>query len=279
MNPKRLKLPLIIVIVISIAYVGIASLTPHKKKLDAGIPEREFQQKQPRHPLVIRGFQFSSYDKDGKNFTIKAAKYSIEKMKIAFFRTGAARLAKFKNAEIDIYVNQVESEKDLKDDSQKYNYSLKEIFTEEALPASGLKSAVSFSFEPVKIAFYEGKTLITQIQAKRASIKSKDGNLVFEGNVTATSKSRSLSTDRLTLVSETGEIKTDHYFVFETYENKTTGNSITTDLLLNPISLVQNTLIDRRRYASEIHSSKTEADTLHSRHISDRIIPVQSISH
>lgn len=278
MNPSRLRLLLIIVIIISIAYVGVAYLIPHKKKTDDGFLEQDFLLKQARHPLAIRGLQFSSYNKGGKNITIKASRYRIEKMKIAFFRTGAARLAKFKNAEIDVYVDQVESDKDFEGDNQKYIYSLKEVLTDEALPAAGLKNAISFLFAPVKINFYDGKALITQIQAKKASIKAKDGNLVLEGNVTATSESRSLSTDRLALLPDTGEIKTDHYFIFETPENKITGNGITTDLSLNPISLVQNTLIDRRKYASEIHSEKTEADTLHSRHISDRIIPVQSIS-
>jgi lipopolysaccharide export system protein LptA len=276
MDTKRFKLPLIIII--SIACIGIVFLIFHIKKMDADFLERDFLLKQARHPMVIRGFNFTSYDEGGKNITIKAVKYSIEKMKIAFFRTGTVRLAKFKNAEIDIYVNQVESGKYFKGNSQKYNYSLKEIFTEEALPANGLNNAVSLLFEPIKINFYDGKTLITQIQAKKASIKSKDGNIVFQGNVTATSESRSLSTDRLTLLPDTGEITTNHYFVFKTPENKATGNVITTDLLLNPVSLIKNNYVNRRKYEREIYSSKTEADTLHSRHISDRIIPVQSIS-
>ena len=278
MNPNRLKLPLIIVIIISIAYVGIASLIPYKKKLDAGIPERDILLKQERHPLVIRGLQFSSYDQGGKNITIKASRYSIEKMKIAFFRTGTARLAKFKNAEIDVYVNQAESDKDFKGDHQKYNYSLKEIFSEEDLPASGLKNVMSLLFEPVKISFYDGKTLITQIHAKKASIKSEDGKIVFEGNVAVTSESRSLSTDRLTLLPDTGEISTDHYYVFKTSENKATGNGITTDLLLNPISLRKNNYVEGKKHEREIHSSKTEADILYSRRTSDRIIPRQAIS-
>jgi hypothetical protein len=278
MNLKRLKLPLIIVTVISIAYVSIAFLIPHKKKLDAGIPERDILLKQARHPLVIRGFQFCSYDQRGKNITIKASRYRIEKMKIAFFRTGAVRLAKFKNAEIDVYVDKVESDKDFEGDNQKYNYSLKEIFTEEALPDNGLKNAVSFLFEPVKISFYDGKTLIAQIQAKKASIKSKDGNMVFQGNVTATSESKSLSTDKLTLLPDNGEITTNHHYVFKTSENKATGNGITTDLLLNPIPLIKNNYVDRRKYERKIHSGKTEADTFHSRRIPDRIIHVQAIS-
>jgi hypothetical protein len=274
MNLKPLKFLLIIIILICCA--GVAFLILPKKKRDAGCPEREFLLKQARYPLVIRGFQFSSYDLQGKNITIKAARLRVEKMKMAFFSSGAVRLAQFKDAEIDIYVKQVESEKDLKGDSQKSIYSLKETFTKEALPAYGLENVGSLLFEPVKINFYNGKTLLTQIQAKRASIKSRDGRVVFQGHVRATSESRSLSTDKLILMPGSGAITTSPYLVFKTPENNITGNSLTTDLLLNPISLTQNTYADRRKYEGKIHPGKNEADTLHSSNMSDRIIYVQA---
>lgn len=229
---------------------------------------------QARHPLVIHGFKFSSYDQGGKNITIKAARLRIEKMKTAFLSLAPVRFAKFKNAEIDVYVQQVESEKDLK----KFNYRLKETFTKESLPADGFENVVSLLFEPVRMNFYNGKTLLTQIQAKRASIKSKDGKVVFQGHVTATSESRSLSTDKLTLFPDIGAIKTKHDFVLKTPENKVTGNSLTTDLSLDPISLMPTHYVDRRMHGSELNSRKSEADTLHSGHISDRINLVQATS-
>jgi hypothetical protein len=238
-SPKPLKLLLIIIVLISCAGIGFLILP--KKKMDAGFAEREFLLKQTRYPLVIRGFQFSSYDLQGKNITIKAVRLRVEKMKMAFLSSAAVRLAKFTDAEIDIYVKPVESERDLKRDRQKSSYSLKETFTKEALPAYGLENVGSILFEPVKINFYNGKTLLTQIQAKRASIKSKDGRVVFQGHVRATSASKSLSTSKLILMPGTDAITNSPYFVFKTVENNTTGNSITTDLLLNPISLTQNT--------------------------------------
>ena len=276
MSPKALKFLLVIIILISCAGISLLILSP--KKMDADFPEREFLLKQARYPLVIRGFQFSSCGLQGKNITIKAARLRVEKMKMAFFSSGAVRLAKFKDAEIDIYVQQVESENDIKGDNQKSNYSLKATFTKDALPAYGLENVGSILFEPVKINFFNGKTLLTQIQAKRASIKSRDGRVVFKGHVRATSESRSLSADRLILMPGTGAITTSPYFVFKTAGNNIAGNSITTDLLLNPISLTQNTYADRRKYESRIHSSKNEASAFHSRNMSDRIISVQAIS-
>jgi len=156
---------------------------------------------------------------------------------MGLFRSGAIRIAKFKGAEIDIYVKQVESNKKFEGDSQKFNYDIKGAFTKEAMPASDSKNVVSFLFEPVKIYFYKGKSLITQVQADRASIKSKDRRVVFRGNVLATSEYRSLTTDKLTLFPESGLFKSGHHFVLKTPDKQFTGENIATDLSLNLIPM------------------------------------------
>jgi hypothetical protein len=199
-------------------------------------------------------------------------------MKKAFLSIAPVRLAKFKDAEIDIYVQQIKSENDLRETSLKFNYSLKEMLTKKSLPDDGFENVVSLLFEPVKMNFYNGNSLLTQIQAKRASIKSKDGKVVFQGHVKATSNSRSLLTDRLTLFPDIGEMRTNNVFVFKTLEDKVTGNSITTDLKLNPKSEILKNFVDGRKYGSEIHSKKSETDTLHPGHISDRLNFVQAAS-
>jgi len=199
-------------------------------------PEADFKQKyllrQTRHPMVFLGFQFDGNKQGEKVISIKAVKLSIEKMKFGLFRSSAIRIAKFKGAEIDIYAKQVESEKKLEGDSQKSNYSLKGTFTKEAMPASRFKNVASFIFEPVKINFYNGKSLITQIQANRASIKSKGRRVVFQGQVSVTSESRSLATDKLTFFPDSGLFKSDRHFVLKTSEKKFTGENLTTDLSL-----------------------------------------------
>ena len=212
-------------------------LRGHWQPPDTGFQERDFLIKQARHPLVVRGFQFFGYHQGEKNITIKAVRHSIEKKKLGLFRSGVIRIAKFKGAEIDLYVKQVESEKKLEGDSQKSSFSLKGTFTKEAMPASQLKNVVSFIFEPVKINFYNGKSLITQIQANRASIKSKGRRVVFQGLVLATSESRSLATDKLTFVPDSGLFKTDRHFVLKTSEKQFTGENLTTDLFLNIVSM------------------------------------------
>lgn len=276
MNRKPLKL--LLIIIISIGCVGVGFLISQSKKFEASSPEGDFRVEQARHPLVIHGFKFSSCDQKGKNMAIKAVRLRIEKMKKAFLSIAPVRLAKFKDAEIDIYVQQIKSENDLRETSLKFNYSLKEMLTKKSLPDDGFENVLSLLFEPVKMNFYNGNSLLTQIQAKRASIKSKDGKVVFQGHVTATSNSRSLLTDRLTLFPDIGEMRTNNVFVFKTLEDKVTGNSITTDLILNPKSEILKNFVDGRKYGSEIHSKKSETDTLHPGHISDRLNFVQAAS-
>jgi hypothetical protein len=159
---------------------------------------------------------------------------------MGLFSTELVRIAKFKGAEIDIYTKQVESEKKWESDSQKPNYSLKGVFTKEAMPASHLKNVVSFIFEPVKINFHIGKSLITRIQANRATVKSKDRSIDFQGQVLVTAESSSLTTDKLTFVPDSGLFKTDRHFVHKTSEKQITGETLTTDLSLNPIRASRN---------------------------------------
>lgn len=191
--------------------------------------EQDSQLKQARHPLVIRGFQYAGYHQGEKNITIKAVRHSIEKKKIGFFSSGLVRIAKFKGAEIDIYTKQVE----LGSDAQKPNNSLKGVFTKGAMPAARLKNVVSFIFEPVKINFHTGKSKITRIQANRATVKSKDRSIDFQGQVLVTSESSSLTTDKLTFVPDSGLFKTDRPFVYKTSEKQITGENLTADLSLN----------------------------------------------
>ena len=190
---------LLIILLILLICGGIFFFNDFRKPADPVFQEQDFLIKQARHPLVVHGFQFSGYHQGEKNITIKAVRHSIEKMKLGLFRSGCLRIAKFKGAEIDIYAKQVESEKNSEGDSQKSDYSLKGTFTQEQCRSSHLKTVVSYLFEPVKINFYNGKSLITQIQANRASLESKDRRIVFQGNVLATSECRSLTTDKLTL--------------------------------------------------------------------------------
>ena len=197
-------------------------------------PHTDFQEqdlllKQARHPLVIHGFQYAGYHQGEKNIGIKAVRHSIEKKKIGFFTSGVVRIAKFKGAEIDIYTKQVE----LGSNVQKPNNSLNGIFTKGAMPAAHLKNVVSFIFEPVKINFHIGKSLITRIQANRATVKSKDRSIDFQGQVLVTAESSSLTTDKLTFVPDSGLFKTDRPFVYKTSEKQITGENLTADLSLN----------------------------------------------
>jgi len=198
--------------------------------------------KQARHPLIVRGFQFSGYHQGKKIISIKAARHSIEKKKIGFFKLGPVYVAKFKDAVIDIYCRQKRPDKGSQGDNRvPARFNFKDIFSEGAMPTFSLKSALSFTFEAVKLNLHNGKSLIVQIQANRAAIKSRDRRVVFQGQVLAISNSRSLTTNKLTLFPDSGLIKTTHPFVFKTSEQQFTGNNLTINLSLTLGSTHKNT--------------------------------------
>jgi hypothetical protein len=153
---------------------AIFLLMAHWRTPNTGFQQQDFMLKQARHPLVVHGFQFTGFHGGEKNIFIRAGRHSIEKKKFGLFSSGLLRIAKFKGAEIDIYIKQVEPKKNNDQDSPEPNYSLKGAFTKETMPAADLKNVVSFLFEPVKVHFYSGESLITQIQANRASIILKE---------------------------------------------------------------------------------------------------------
>jgi hypothetical protein len=229
-NPAKLLIFAILLFLCSAFFL----LRGHWRPPDTGFQKRDFLMKQARHPLVIHGFQFARNHQGEENITIKAARLRIEKRKFGLFSLGSLRIAKFKGAEIDIFVKQVISEKKLGNDSQKPNYRLKETFTKEATPVAGFKNVISFHFEPVIINFYNGKSLITQIQADLAGIESKDRRIVFRGNVLATSENRSLTADQLIFFPAEGLFKSGRRAVLKTPDDNFSGESIKTDLLLNP---------------------------------------------
>lgn len=235
MTILRSKLPIISFILLFGGALFL--LNGHWQLRDPSFQEQDFLFKKARHPLVVHGFQFSGYHQRENNISITAVRHSIEKKKLGHFTAGSLRIAKFKGAEIDVRIKPVESQKNFEADSQKSSYSLKGTFTRKSMPASHLNNLVAYIFEPVIINFHDGRTLVTRIRANRAAIESRDRRVVFSGNVLATSGSRSLATDKLTLHPEGALLKSDHRFVLNIPDKQFTGENLTTDLALNQISV------------------------------------------
>jgi len=181
---------------------------------------------------TIRGFRFSGYHEGQKAITIKAAKFSVEKKKIGIFKFSVVRAARFRGAEIDLYVNNDSSADSLQD---KRTITTKGLFLKETIPVSLLNGATSAVFEPVKINFCLNDTPITQIRAKRATFEPLQGRIVLDGKIFATAALNQLSTNRLMIYPEKGIIKVNNNFVLKTESQQISGEKLTTDLFLKKV--------------------------------------------
>jgi hypothetical protein len=182
--------------------------------------------------LTIRGFRFSGYHEGQKTITIKAAKFSIEKKKIGVFKFSPMRAARFRGAEVDLYVKNERFAEKLQDQK---DIIIKGLFSQETMPVSALKGATSLVFEPVKINFYLDDISTTQIRARKATLDPRQRRVILTGQILATTALNQLSTERLMIYPEKGIIEVDNKFVFETKVERITGEKLTTDFFLNKI--------------------------------------------
>ena len=184
-------------------------------------------------PLTVQGFQFSGYLKDRQILSIKADKHTIEKKKIGFISLGTGFIANYKNAVIDIYVQQTEKTRNSRNDSPAVAYSFNEIFSKEIAPIFSQKDIVALQFQPVKINFFSENKLLSQIQANSAIIRSLDGRIFLKGKISVNAADKVLSTDRMTLVSDSGLMETNDHFILTTPEKQITGKTLISDVGLN----------------------------------------------
>ena len=232
-KPYKLLLKFSIFLTIGglLSYYAFSVLKP-----EAGL-KQEYLLKQNRHPLVILGFQFKGYDGDQQRISIKAAKHSIDKRKMGFISLGSDYIARYKNAVIDIHGQYVENTKTNHNDAQIATYSFNAMFSKEVMPILSQKDISALIFEPAIINFFNGNNLITQVQANSATIKAMDGRIFLKGQISAESASRILSTDRLTLISDSGLMETNSNFILKTPEKQITGKSFKSDIVLNTLKI------------------------------------------
>jgi hypothetical protein len=183
--------------------------------------------------LTVQGFRFDGYFKDRHILSIKADKHTIEKKKIGFISLGTGFIANYKNAVIDIYVQQTEKTRNSRNDSPAVAYSFNEIFSKEIAPIFSQKDIVALQFQPVKINFFRQNKLLSQIQANSAIIRSLDGRIFLKGKISVNAADKVLSTDRMTLVSDSGLMETNDHFILTTPEKQITGKTLISDIGLN----------------------------------------------
>lgn len=180
----------------------------------------------PRHE--IRGFRFDGTSGDKRVITIEADRFRVEKKKVGFFRFGMMNVARLENASIHIFKSVTGQEAGV-------DSGFKDAFSKDALPTFSTKRVSSIEMAPVSVALYEGKSVLSRIKADSATVRLKNRDVLFKGNVEVTSGPRLLTTDRLSLLAEGALLKTEGHFVLKTNKNEERGKKLTADIFLKPV--------------------------------------------
>jgi len=180
----------------------------------------------PRHE--IKGFRFDGTSGDKRVITIEADRFRIEKKKVGFFRFAMMNVATLENASVHIF-------KSVTGPETGADSAFKDAFSKDALPVFSTKRVSSIEMAPVCVALYEGKSVVSRIRADSAIVCLKHRDVLFEGNVKVASGPRSLTTDRLRLLTEKTLLKTEGRFVLKTNKNEERGNKLTADIFLKRV--------------------------------------------
>jgi len=200
----------------------------------------------PRDALQIRGFHFDGHFDGKKVLSIKAEKFTIEKKKLGPFSLGLFHVANFRDAVIDIYGRPgtfagIPEEDSLEKSSEGKGRSpggarpvtFRDVFKKEALPFLPTKRVASVIMEPVCLNLYDERALVTRITASSATIRMKNRDVLFEGNVRVITGKRRLRTDQLSLLPETAMLRVEKHFTLETPEKRLDGENLSTDIYLS----------------------------------------------
>ena len=203
-----------------------------------------------KHRLEIGGFQFQGLYKGKTILSIKADKFTIEKKKLGFLSLGPVNVAKFRNAVVDVYGRSKGPDRAGRSKSTGRNFyrshnssklyqdvTFKDMFRKEALPSVPMRGISLIKIGPICLNLHTERSLITQINASSASIRLKQRNITFTGNVRVVSGSNSLTTERLIFFPEQAIIRMDGSYVLKTSKNEVVGVDLSTDILLSSANI------------------------------------------
>ena len=157
-------------------------------------------------------------------------------------------VAKFNNAVIDIYGESTKgSRKDLPQKNrsaapvsgaktqQPPGVIFKDVFRKESLPSFPVGRVMSIVMEPIVLKLHDDKSQVTQISATSGTIRLKQRDIFFTGDVRVKSGGRVLRTDRLRLMPERAIIQTERHYKIKTPEYELEGDQLITDITLHPV--------------------------------------------
>ncbi|MCG2741569.1 MAG: LPS export ABC transporter periplasmic protein LptC [Syntrophaceae bacterium] len=189
---------------------------------------------QPAYRMQIEGLRFYGMNQGRRVVSITADRFTLRRGKIGFFSTGLTRAAMIENAVIDIYAAApAPSSQTAPPSDGKFDFG--GLFAEETFsslfPARNIAEIV---VSPVTVRLHDDKSVLTEITAAKASVRLKDKEILFTGNVRVSAAGAALTTEQLSFLPGTSRLRTNHPFVLKRGDRTLKGANLTTDLFLQP---------------------------------------------
>ncbi len=208
-------------------------------------PGQNFQ----KHRLQITGFQFDGHRGGKRVITIKADQFTIEKGKMGPLRVGLWNVAKLKNGIIHLYGSSTSSSEvspsktgfgtSLGEEGEKpavRRLELRDVFHNESIPSFGVKRVSSILSEPIQLILHDEASVVSEISAASATIRLKERDVFFKGNVRVLSGARTLLTETLSLDPVKGELRSEDRAFLQSPRQAVENKGIVTDFFLNLVS-------------------------------------------
>ena len=233
MTPKTIrvtKLVLFLLVIPAVALIGGVVL----QRLLSGPDVRQEQRKgaQPEYRMQIEGLRFYGMNQGRRVVSITADRFTLRRGKIGFFSTGLTRTAQIENAIINIYaVATAPSSRHAPPSAGEFDFGC--LFAEETFSSLfPVRNIAEIEVSPVAVHLHNDKSVLTRIIAAKASVRLKDKEILFTGNVRVSTGSSELTTEHLSFLPGTSRLRTDHPFVLKRGDRTLEGTSLTTDIFL-----------------------------------------------
>jgi hypothetical protein len=217
--------------------------------------------------IAIGGLAFYGTSGGQKSIAIKADRFVVEKKKFGFLSFSLIHVARLENAVIDVYgvrdgASKPSSAKspalsDAPDErrpgvktetsgtsaatdptptktSKKDALAFDHVLSRESFSMFPTKNISAIEAGPIILNFHNENNVFTNVTASSGTVRLKEQDILFSGNVRVTSGPRELFTDQLMFLPQKGLFDADKNYTLKTGDGTVQGKRLTTDIHLKP---------------------------------------------
>jgi hypothetical protein len=191
--------------------------------------------------MAIGGLAFYGTSGGQKSISIKADRFVIEKKKFGFLSFSLINVARLENAVIDVYglkagkLNPPSSASPFPSGAQTgKTLNFDHVLSRESFSMFPTKNIGAIEAGPIIVNFHNENNVFTSLTASSGTVRLKEQDILFSGNVRVTSGPRELLTDQLMFLPQKGLFDVDKDYTLKTGDGTVQGKRLTTDIHLKP---------------------------------------------